>query len=296
CISVINGDLSTGGLAACTLLTGRAFQPLQGAAGFWARMQSIKVAEDRVETLLALPQGLDSVTADNKHRIQQGKIEAIDLSIQLASSDSKILSRINFVAEAGEVIALTGANGSGKSSLLSVLRGLTRPTEGEVRIDDLPITEYTSEEIESNVILLPQYEAIFDGSILDNLTMHRSEFDYLAFEVAEELGFADVVQQLPDGFQTSLGPGGVVLPRGMAQRIAIGRALVNMPKILLFDEANSAVDDASDQAIKRMIELLRGSCTIVLVTHRPSYMWLADRVHALTDGELESDGLTVAGM
>jgi ATP-binding cassette subfamily C protein LapB len=290
---VVNGQLSIGGLAACTLLTGRTMQPLNNIIGFWTRFQSVRSAKQRFEGIFSIPAGGhpvvdgDDVLEIDATTLGGSALELKDVNFTWPGSETPLLSDINLPIAAGEFIAITGPNGAGKSVLLTLMRGFAMPSSGQVLVDHTPLQEKSSQEIEDLIAYLPQHEVLFNGTILENLTTFRQQRDHQGVAAAELVGLSKWVQGLPDGFQTNVGGGtGGPLPRGIAQRIALARALVSNSGILLFDDANSAVDQVGDSIIKEVLAKMKGHTTVVVVSHRPSILDIADRIYHLSDGRL----------
>lgn len=292
-ILVVNGQLSIGGLAACTLLTGRTMQPLNNIIGFWTRFQSVRSAKQRFEGIFAIPAGLHAVVDENDEFDLDSSapggcaLELKGVDFSWPESTAPLLSDINLRIEAGEFIAITGPNGVGKSVLLTLLRGFAVPSNGQVLVDHTPLQEKSAHEIEGLISYLPQHEVLFNGTILENLSTFREQREHQGLAAAELVGLSGWVQGLPEGFQTKVGGGaGEPLPRGIAQRIALARALVSNPRILLFDDANSAVDQVGDTIIKDVLAKMKGHTTVVVVSHRPSILGIADRIFHLSDARL----------
>jgi ATP-binding cassette, subfamily C, bacterial LapB len=282
---VMNGDMTTGGLAACSLLAGRAMAPLQKALGVWTRFQTFVLARQRLQALFALPPeapaGLPKIDA------VKGRLELENVSFRFGEKGSMVIDQTSIAIEEGECIAILGGNGSGKTTLLTLMQGAIRPTEGRVLIDGIDVTGYEPQSVRDKIAYLPQSGVLFQGTILQNITMFRPELDDVAVETAALLGLDEVVATMAMGFDSPVGDGAYdSLPRGIKQRIAIARALVNNPRIVLFDEANTAVDSAGDNFLRVWLERAKGKRTLVLVTHRPSLVKLADRVFNLEQGRL----------
>lgn len=279
---VIDGALTTGGLAACTMLSGRAMQPMQKAVGIWTRLQSIELARERLRELFSmqvekmpglpdLPQVKGDIRLDNV-TFTYGKNKDGE---QLPPLFENVSIHIN----AGETVGISGGNASGKTSLLYLMMGVLAPSDGKVLIDDHDIAEYAPSSIRHQAAYLPQEGILFNGTILENVTMFRDDKIDNAMEISKILGLDSVVAHMPQGYDTKVGDGASdKLPRGFRQRIAIARALVDKPRILLFDEANTSMDGAGDATLKFLLERLKGRVTLVLVTPRPSMLNLADRI------------------
>ncbi|MCR6632130.1 MAG: ATP-binding cassette domain-containing protein [Magnetospirillum sp.] len=286
---VMDGNMTTGGLAACSLLAGRAMAPLQKALGVWTRFQTFLLARDRLEEVFQLPP--EAEPGAPRMETVKGRLELEDVSFRFGDKGREVISDVSLTVEEGECIAILGGNGSGKTTLLTVMQGALRPTKGRVLIDGQDVAGFEPQSIREQIAYLPQMGVLFQGTILQNITMFRPELDDVAVETAALLGLDEVVATMPMGFDSSVGDGAYdSLPRGIKQRIAIARALVNNPRIVLFDEANTAVDTAGDNFLRVWLERAKGKRTLVLVTHRPSLVKLADRVFDLEQGRLAPRG------
>ena len=282
---VLNGDMTTGGLAACSLLAGRAMAPLQKALGVWTRFQTFVLARQRLEALFALPP--ESPPDLPKLDAVKGRLELDTVSFGFGDKGPKVIDQASITIEEGECVAVLGGNGSGKTTLLTLMQGALRPQSGRVLIDGQDVTGFEPQSVRDKIAYLPQSGVLFQGSILQNITMFRPELEDIAVETASLLGLDEVVATMAMGFDTIVGGGAYdSLPRGIKQRIAIARALVNNPRIVLFDEANTAVDSAGDNYLRVWLERAKGKRTLVLVTHRPSLVKLADRIYDLDQGRL----------
>ncbi|RAU22603.1 ABC transporter permease [Paramagnetospirillum kuznetsovii] len=282
---VMDGDMTTGGLAACSMLAGRAMSPLQKALGVWTRFQSFMLARHRLTELFTLrpeaPKGLPKVGQI------KGALELEGASFRYGEKLPFIIKDANIAIREGECIAISAGNGAGKTTLLTLLQGTLRPTVGRLLVDGVPASDFEPQSMRDQIAYLPQAGELFQGTILQNLTMFRKEFDDVAVETAGLLGLDEVVATMALGFDTPVGDGAYdSLPRGIKQRIAIARSLVNNPRVVLFDEANTAVDTTGDNFLRVWLERAKGKRTLVLVTARPSLAKMADRVFDLNAGVL----------
>ncbi len=283
---VVDNMITVGGLAACTLLSGRALQPLQRAVGLWTRFQTVRLARGRLREIFRLPQ--EAVPANPVTDPIQGAIRMRGVRFRYADDLPDVMTGIDLDVAPGECVGIAGSNSSGKSTLLGLMMGTLKATEGEILIDGQPIDRRDPFALKhGGIAYLPQRGELFQGSILENVTMFRGEHTDEAVRVARLLGLDEVVAKLPFGYDTRVGDAAhESLPRGIRQRIAIARALVGEPRIVLFDEANTAVDGAGDAYLRLTLERLKGSSTLILVTPRPSLLRLANRVFGLQDGRL----------
>jgi ATP-binding cassette subfamily C protein LapB len=167
------------------------------------------------------------------------------------------------------------------------MQGALQPISGHVLVDDVDVSKFSPASVRAQIAHLPQSGTLFHGSIMENLTMFRPELEERALDIAETLGLDDVVSTMPLGYNTVVGSGACdSLPRGIRQRIVIARGLLDNPQYVLFDEANTAVDGTGDVLLRQWLERAKGRHTLVLVTHRPSLLNLADRVFNIENGEL----------
>ncbi len=284
---VIDGQLTVGGLAACTMLSGRAMQPLQRAVGIWARFQSIQLARGKLREVFELQPESESnlPSIGNNYR---GGVELRDVTLRFKDDGPALFENVNLKVEPGQIIGISGGNASGKSSLLYIMMGAMRPTSGQVLMDGMDLNELDPSSVRRKIGYLPQHGVLFNGTILENLTMFKPELEDKALRMARLLGLDDVVARMPLGYDTNVGNGAYdSLPRGIKQRVAIARALMTDPVVLLFDEANAAMDSAGDRVLTEFLEQARGKRTLILVSHRPSLLKMADEIYDLNDGNLE---------
>ena len=286
-LQVINGTLSPGELAACTLLATRAVQPVMRGLSLWTQFQGLAVARERVEQLLSTPSAGERQNIRGGGRDVVGEIELRAVSFRYSPDGPYQLFEANAQIRAGEIVAIVGEDGSGKSTLLELIAGRLKPESGELLIDGQP--EQGQSLIDPRqVIRVAENTALFQGTILDNLTAFRgSERLEEALAAARALGVDEEVHRLPKGYDTPIGAmAGAELSTSLRQKLTIARALACRPKILLFDGANTSLDQAGEARLKTALEELRGTMTIILVTHRPFLQQIADRVLQLSDGAL----------
>jgi len=172
--------------------------------------------------------------------------------------------------------------------LLWMLMGALRPDQGEILLDGREIGNYSSESIRRQIAYLPQHGVMFKGTIIENITGFRKDIGVeRVVEIARRLGLDDIVMRMPHGYDTEVGgQASETLPRGVKQRIAVARALIDYPRIVLFDEANSSLDIAGDNIMTSLMLELKKHCTLVMVSHRPSLIALANKQYRLVDQRL----------
>lgn len=283
---VLEGSMTPGGLAACMMLSVRALQPLRRSLGVWLRFQLYQTARDRLHEIEKMPQ-LAGLGGDTLPPIRT-EIELRDVSVAGAQG-VPVLDHISLRIAAGECIAIRGDSGSGKSCLMSMLNGLDRPGSGDVLADGRSLALFDADSVQARIALLPQAGNIFAGTILQNITMFDDRQNEAAIEIARQLGLDQVVAGYKLGYETQLGESSSeTLPQGVRQVITIARALLPNPDVVLLDEANIALDMQADQKLRELLEQRKGKTTLILVTHRPSYLSMAQRVFTLEKGRLLS--------
>ncbi|MCF8473816.1 MAG: ATP-binding cassette domain-containing protein [Emcibacter sp.] len=284
-ILVINNEMTVGALAASTLLAGRTVQPLLRALGTWTRFQHIQIANEKLHLIN------DTVRERSLHTTDVEKVETIEMknfSFRYEKDGKDILNNINLKINHGDIIGIRGGNGSGKSTLLWAIMGGLKPTFGEIKINGQNPDAFTTESLRTRIAYLPQKPIMFRGTILDNLTMFRGD-EYIddALKIAEMLKLNKILARMPDGYETVIGDGAQgEIPTGIAQRITIARSLAHKPDVILFDEANSGLDTQSDNDLHELIESLKGTATIILVSYRPSLLKMTNKQYELKEGRL----------
>lgn len=284
---VIAGMLSPGELAACTLLATRAVQPVMRGLNLWTQFQNLAVAETRIEQLEALPPAADRRGSASLGRQISGEIEFKDVSFRYDDDSPYHLHEANVHIGAGEIVAIVGGDGAGKSTFLGLVAGRLQAGTGQILFDGEPESEGRFMDA-NQVITVNRDSALFHGTILENLTAFEGpERLEQALAAARSLGLDNEVHRLPKGYDTPVSTlAGAELSASLRQKIVIARAIAREPKILLFDEANANLDQAGESLLRQALSAQRGKMTIIMVTHRPSLRQIADRVLLLTQGRL----------
>lgn len=284
---VMAGKLSIGGLACCSLLSGRLTQPVLRGIGMWTEIQNMQLAQERAALFDDLSESAETpVAADTQIK---GTVAFDRVSFGYAGNKEASIHDITLRINAGDFIGIRGEDGSGRSTFAGLARGALEPQQGTVSIDGMPATALRSHELKHDIAYVSANTGIFRGSILDNITMFRTgEAVEAARDAARLIGLEQDIDLLPDGYNTMLGQAGSEsLSSGHLQRITIARALVTRPKILIFNEANSLMDLKSDELLRNGLMHLKGQMTAILISNRPSFLNIADRVFEIKCGTLK---------
>jgi ATP-binding cassette, subfamily B, bacterial len=245
---------------------------------------------DRIFELLAL-QPLIKEKEDAKSLPNiTGKVEYKNISFAYAT-DKPILNNLNLTVNSGELIALVGASGAGKTTLVNLLPRFYDPIEGEVLIDDINIKNITLKSLRQQIGIVPQETILFSGTIAQNIAFGQGDFDLKAVETAAKIANADLfIKDLSQGYYTYVGERGVNLSGGQRQRIAIARAIFLDPRILILDEATSALDSESEALVQEALERIMENRTVFVIAHRLATVRRATRILVMNKGEIIESG------
>lgn len=292
---VLQGALTTGGLIAVLLLSGRMMQPIQKALVLWARYQDYAISREHIAELLTTPQHRIVPRASEKAILVDGRLSLDDVRFQYKADDTPTLDRINLQLKRGDAVLISGEHGAGKTTLLNLIAGIYPPTSGEITIDEENINTYLPENLVRHVGYIRSRPLIFRGTIRDNITCFSQTPEAPAREVAALLGVDKDVAKLPGGFDTFLsGNDTDSIPPGLKQRIAIVRVLATKPRLILFDNAGRSLDKDGYAAIYSLLARLKGKASMILISDDKNIRSLADRHFTLQSGRLleEQDTLS----
>jgi ATP-binding cassette, subfamily C, bacterial LapB len=284
---VLNGYLTTGGLIAVLLLSGRMMQPVQKAVSLWARYQDFQRARDNMTELLTTPQREIIERPHPLPILAEGRLEIKNLSFRYSYRDEPILKDINLDLTRGKSILISGTHGSGKSTLLSLIAGIYLPEAGNILIDGEDIRSYNPADLSRHIGFIRSEAIIFRGTIRDNITCFGQNDEAQAREVADLLHVDREVAQLPGGFDTFLnGNNTDVISPGLKQRIAMLRVLATKPRLILFDNADRTLDREGYARIYSLLARLRSRVSMVIVSDDRNLRGLTDEHFTLENGIL----------
>lgn len=237
-------------------------------------------------SLTNTPEGLS-----DRYEIRKGEVEFKDISFRYNGGGEDVLKDISFKVDAGEKVAVVGATGAAKSSLVQLIPRLYDVVSGEIRIDGIPVKDYSLDRLHAQIGMVLQKNELFTGSIVDNLRWGKE--DATMEEIVEACKTAqahEFILSFTDGYDTILGRGGINISGGQKQRICIARALLRKPKILILDDSTSAVDMETELKIRENLNVMLHDTTVFIITQRINTMQSADRVIVLDDGRIDAIG------
>jgi ABC-type bacteriocin/lantibiotic exporter with double-glycine peptidase domain len=288
---VLSGTLSVGGLVAFYGLVTQLFDPLSGAADLYARAQktfaSVRQLKSALELHTTVTNAVAAVCLSQEHPF---RIDFAEVGFGYRRQKNMLHIRSLRIL-AGEQVAIAGENGAGKSTLAKLIARLYDTDSGSIRIGNVDIRNYQLKDLHRYICYLPQAPVLFDGTMSFNLRFVRPAAPHDEVQEAiRSVGLSQFVTALPDGLRQRVGPGGCQLSGGQRQRLAIARAILLQPRILILDEATSCLDPSSERAILENIRSLLGASTLIVISHRPSTFSTFDRLLVLSRGEIVEDG------
>ncbi|MGU3404861.1 type I secretion system permease/ATPase [Methylobacterium brachiatum] len=277
----MTNQASAGVVIASSILLGRTLAPIDGLISGWRSLQSARESWGRLRRAFG---GWDA-SATTELPEPKGDLRIVNVSYRDATTGREILDGISLDAGAGQIVAVIGSSGSGKSTFCKVLVGALRPTGGEVRLDGASILDWTEAQRRDHVGYLPQDSVLFAGTVKENIARFTAGSDADVVAAATLAGCHEMILRLPGGYDCRLGENGAPLSGGQRQRVALARALFGRPRFLVLDEPNASLDTSGDAALAETLSELKGrGVTVFVVTHRYQLFSVADRVIALEDG------------
>jgi ATP-binding cassette subfamily B (MDR/TAP) protein 1 len=205
--------------------------------------------------------------------------------------DHRVLRGVNIAAEPGQFVALVGASGSGKSTVMQLLERFYDPTAGSVLVDDVELKDYNLQSYRSQIAIVSQETTLYTGTIKENIMADKEDIgDEAVFQACKDANIYEFITSLPDGFNTLVGAKGSLLSGGQRQRIAIARALLRDPKVLLLDEATSALDSTSERVVQAALDSASKGRTTIAIAHRLSTIQHADVIYVFDQGKIVEKG------
>ena len=288
-LAIIEQQMTIGGLIAASMLSGRLMSVLSQLVGNW------RVYATAIQSARRLSE-IFSSESERRHSVvrldrPKGVVALEAVTFTYAGTSRSSIESVSLTLKPGGICGVLGHNGSGKSTLLKLMQGLYRPARGRVLLDGADIVQFTRAELAEWIGYVPQECALLTGSIRDNIAQRRPEAsDSEVTQAATLAGIHGMVVDLPDGYATDIGEGGRRLSAGQRQRIAIARALVGDPAVLLLDEPSSGLDHQAESALRDMLVEWARTRTVVVVTHSQSLLTACRTLVHLQRGRILLEG------
>lgn len=284
----IIGEVTPGMMIAGSIIMGRALAPIDLMTSTWKQFTSARISYNRLGELLAEFPEKEAPTA---LPAPKGFIDLEGIVVVPPGSQIPSLRGVTMSIKAGDTVGVIGPSAAGKSSLARAMLGVWPCYSGKVRFDGAEISHYDRGELGSYIGYLPQDVELFDGTISENIARYEDPKPEMVVEAAQVAGVHEMILQLPLGYDTPIGVGGVALSGGQRQRIGLARAIYCYPKIVVLDEPNSNLDDVGERALVAAIsELKKRGTTVVLITHRPAILGITDKIAFMREGQLHLYG------
>jgi ATP-binding cassette, subfamily B, bacterial MsbA len=290
---VIAGRITPGELVSFLLYTMMVASSIASFTGLYSQFQQALGASERVFQLLDTPPELhDAPDAEDMPPIRGAvRFERVCFDYGETADARVVLRDIDLAAQPGQVVALVGPSGAGKTTLVNLIPRFYDPVEGRILIDDCDVRQVKMRSLREQIGIVPQETALFSGSVRENIAYGKLDATQAEIEAAAQAANAhDFIRETPQGYDTVVGERGVKLSGGQRQRIAIARAILKNPRILILDEATSSLDSESEQAVQEALERLMRDRTTFVIAHRLSTITNADRIIVLDGGRVVEQG------
>ncbi|WP_430598536.1 peptidase domain-containing ABC transporter [Enterococcus sp. AZ177] len=282
-----NEDLSLGTIIAFSSLGAGFLSPLASLSSSYTEILLVKVYLSKLIDILDSDEE-DSLNLKDMFLLEKGNISIKNVSFKYDLLSKNILNDINLEISDGEKIAIVGPSGSGKSTLIKLLTGLYLPNSGEIEVSNKNLKEYLKHSYRKQLGIVMQDSDIFSGSIRDNILMGRKFTDEEILKTANKINLLELIEKYPSGLNTLISENGQNFSGGQKQRIAICRAMIGNPRIMVFDEPTSFLDNISENVI--MDSIFKNKTTVVVVAHRLSNINKFDKVILMNNGTIEDMG------
>ena len=285
------GELTTGALVACTIIGSRAMAPLGQVAGLLTRFHQSRTSLETLNNIMALPNERPAGVRFVHRPSLRGDIEFKNVTFTYPNQKLPALQNVSFKIVAGERVALIGRIGSGKTTIEKLVLGLYEPQEGAVLVDGTDVRQIDPADLRRSIGCVPQDVYLFQGSLRENITLGAAFVDDQAVLRAARLsGVEEFATRHPMGYDLHVGERGEALSGGQRQAVAVARALLLDPPVLILDEPTSAMDTGAENRLKARLAREVGGRTVLLVTHRQSMLTLAERILVIDNGRVAADG------
>lgn len=288
---IMDGAMTMGGLIACNILAGRAMAPLMQLAGMISRLHQSRMALAALNAIMELPTEDPAETDKTDFGLLQPAFTFEHVGFSYPGAKQNSLSDVSFTIRPHEKVGIIGRMGSGKSTVGRLMTGLYTPQEGAVRFGGVDLRQMDAANLRGRIGYLPQDVTLFYGTIRDNIALDDPGIaDQRVLRAAYQAGATEFIRTLPGGLGAPVGEQGFAISGGQRQSVALARALLHDPEVLILDEPTSNMDKATESLLRtRLAKLVEGK-TLVLITHRASLLALVNRLIIIDNGRVVADG------
>jgi len=291
----IQREISIGAIIASSVLLARGLAPIEQIVGNWRTLATARQAYRELNVLLGRTQVEGERT---RLPAPRAELQAVRLGVLADDRTRLLLSDVTFQGRPGEIIAVVGPSGAGKTTLMRLLANARNPDQGEVRIDQARYQDWEPRRLARHLGYLPQDVSLFQGTVKDNISrfdsvlgMDGGEVDFRTVEAAKAAGVHEMILRLPKGYDTMLGPRGAGLSAGQSQRVALARAVYGDPVLLVLDEPNAHLDVEGETSLVQVMQGVKARGGLVIVAaHRQGVVAAADKLLVLRDGRVDKWG------
>jgi ATP-binding cassette subfamily C protein/ATP-binding cassette subfamily C protein EexD len=287
----LEGAISPGSIIAASIMMGRALQPVDQVVGQWKQFLGARQAYDRLNKIfIEMPEEEDKLPLP----APSGTLQIEQLAVVAPGAKTPLVHSVSFAVNPGEAVAIVGPSGAGKSSLVRALVGVWAPATGTIRIDGSELQHWDADALGRHLGYLPQSVELFAGTIAENISRFREDADpEQIIEAAKLANVHNLIQNLPDGYDTQIGVGGRSLSGGQRQRVGLARALYGNPSVIILDEPNANLDSEGEEALNQVIvKLKQMGKSILFVSHKMSLVAMSDKTLVLAQGRMQGFGST----
>lgn len=284
----IESRVTIGAMIASSMLMGRGLAPLENVISLWRQLTNVRLSWSRVQDALNAPNRPENTL---KLPRPTGLTRLEEVTYTPPGMEHPIIKKLSLELPAGTMLGIVGPVAAGKSTLAKLICGVWKPQSGTVRLDGADVYTWERSDFGRHIGYLPQDAELLSGSIRDNIARFSESSDASIIEAAQLANVHEIILRLPRGYDTHIGPGGIILSGGTRQRIGLARAIFGNPSLLVLDEPSASLDTSGENALINVLKTMRNRGTsIVVISHQPTILHDADLIAVLVDGQINKFG------
>jgi ATP-binding cassette subfamily C protein len=281
-------ESTPGAMIAASIIMGRALSPVELIVSQWRTFLAARSAYDRITELLGIiPERQERMKLPDP----KGHLTVENIVVAPPGTRRPVLAGLSFALPAGSALGVIGPSAAGKSSLARAIVGVWPAANGAIRIDGAELSHWDNEQLGRHIGYLPQDVELFSGTIAENIARFQTVEDEMVIAAAQMAGVHNMIQIMPDGYNTQIGDGGQSLSGGQRQRIGLARALYKLPTVVILDEPNASLDAEGEAALLGALQSLKAAKrTVILITHKTNILAIMDKILVLNQGQMTAFG------